>query len=188
MEASLNAQDVLIELVETEKTLDIFLQDNGAFINQLMELAIDPSNSHNQPYLLKVLLKLAQSLKPNDNKNVFKDLDENVTDNKNEENPKLATFMGLIKENEFFYNLTILINSKGLKGTDSFSQNEYTNQNGKLVRKIGLTRLRSLELLEVLLSLLNPTLGPLAKLSEVGEGDKTENTTNELDMDKFISK
>jgi len=47
LEPSLNAHDVLIELVETEKTLDIFLDNEGLLINKLLDLAIDPSNSHN---------------------------------------------------------------------------------------------------------------------------------------------
>ena len=76
MEASLNAQDVLMELVETEKTLEVFLQDDGMLITQMLDLAIDPSNSHNQPYLLRVLHILVKALKPNDSQNVFKDLDE----------------------------------------------------------------------------------------------------------------
>ena len=51
----------------------------------MVELSVDPSNSHNQPYLLRVLLKLAQALKPNDMQNVFKDLEENDDkDNQNE--------------------------------------------------------------------------------------------------------
>ena len=41
----------------------------------MLDLSIDPSNSHNQPYLLRVLYKLAQSLKPSETMNVFKDLD-----------------------------------------------------------------------------------------------------------------
>ena len=74
--------------------------------------------------------------------------------------------MRLVKDSEFIYNLIITINSRGLKGSDELSQNEYTNQNGKTIRKIGLTRLRSMELLETILSLLNPSNGALAKMAE----------------------
>jgi len=48
MEAALNASSVLIELVESEKTLEIFMEDDGKLIGEIIDLAVDQSNSHNQ--------------------------------------------------------------------------------------------------------------------------------------------
>ena len=48
MEAALNASSVLIELVESEKTLEIFMDDDAKLIGELIDLAVDQSNSHNQ--------------------------------------------------------------------------------------------------------------------------------------------
>ena len=47
MEASLNASSVLIELIEMEKTFELFWQDDAEIINSIVELAIDPLNSFN---------------------------------------------------------------------------------------------------------------------------------------------
>ena len=44
MEASLNAKSVLIDLIETEKTFEIFMQNEAAMISHMVELAADPSN------------------------------------------------------------------------------------------------------------------------------------------------
>ena len=51
-EASLIARSVLIDLIETEKTFEIFMQNNADLVNQMVELAADPSNQFNQQYLL----------------------------------------------------------------------------------------------------------------------------------------
>jgi len=46
-EASLNARSVLIDLVETEKTFEIFMNNDAALVHQMVELASDPSNQFN---------------------------------------------------------------------------------------------------------------------------------------------
>ena len=77
VEASLNAKSVLIDLIETEKTFEIFMQNEAAMVHQMVELAADPSNQFNQQYLLSILLVIAKQLKPsNQSQNLFKDLDE----------------------------------------------------------------------------------------------------------------
>ena len=48
MESALNASSVLIELVESEKTLEIFMDDDAKLIGEIIDLAVDQSNSHNQ--------------------------------------------------------------------------------------------------------------------------------------------
>jgi len=48
IEASLNACAVLIELVESEKTLEIFMEDEGRLVGHMFDLAVDPSNGPNQ--------------------------------------------------------------------------------------------------------------------------------------------
>jgi len=77
MEASLNASSVLIELIEMEKTFELFWQDDAEIINSIVELAIDPLNSFNQQYLLHVLVAICKQLKPQSTaQNAFKNLDE----------------------------------------------------------------------------------------------------------------
>ena len=51
-EASLNASSVLIELIETEKTFQIFMNQEGELARLMLTLAVDPSNQFNQQYLL----------------------------------------------------------------------------------------------------------------------------------------
>ena len=60
IEASLNASSVLIELVELEKTFEIFMDNDAELIGQIMELAVDPSNSFNQKYLLQILIVICK--------------------------------------------------------------------------------------------------------------------------------
>jgi len=43
-EASLNARSVLIDLIETEKTFEIFMKNEAQLISTIVELAADPSN------------------------------------------------------------------------------------------------------------------------------------------------
>jgi Mg/Co/Ni transporter MgtE len=51
-EASLNARSVLIDLIESEKTFEIFMNNDAELIGKIIELAADPSNQFNQQYLL----------------------------------------------------------------------------------------------------------------------------------------
>ena len=74
-ESSLNARNVLIDLIETEKTFEIFMKKDAELVRQIVEQAADPSNEFNQQYLLHILLVLCKQLKPS-NQNIFKDLDE----------------------------------------------------------------------------------------------------------------
>ena len=60
---------------------------------------------------------------------------------------------------ESMNNLLLIINGSDL---DS-SQSTYMNQQNAVIRKIGLTRLKALELLQLILSLLHPSLGKLAQ-------------------------
>ena len=58
------------------------------------------------------------------------------------------------------YNLLLTINNKDLSKPES----QYmVNQQGMKVRKIGAARVRCLELLNLMLTLLHPSLGPLMK-------------------------
>jgi len=60
LEASLNASTVLIDLIEVEKQFEMFFENDGSLANLIIELAIDPTNSFNQPYLLAVLLAICK--------------------------------------------------------------------------------------------------------------------------------
>jgi hypothetical protein len=56
VEVALNSSTVLVELIEIEKTFELFFSNNAIFIKKLVELAIDPSNEFNQKYLLHILV------------------------------------------------------------------------------------------------------------------------------------
>jgi hypothetical protein len=64
LQASLNACSVLTELAENAVTLEIFLENDASLIGDIIDLAIDPSNSFNQQYLLQLLLVFCKQLKP----------------------------------------------------------------------------------------------------------------------------
>lgn len=70
----------------------------------------------------------------------------------------IAKFLRLVREKDLVYNLLILLNSADLEAST------YVNQQGNEVPRFGPSRLRALELLHNLLTLLHPTLGPLARV------------------------
>ena len=77
MEDSINSMEILIELVEIEKSFDVFMMNKAEKVGTIMELAIDCSNSFNQRYLLQILHTISKQLKQaHEQQNVFKDLDE----------------------------------------------------------------------------------------------------------------
>jgi len=47
LEDSLNAMQILIEMIELEKTFEIFMMNGAEKIGTIMELAVDPTNSFN---------------------------------------------------------------------------------------------------------------------------------------------
>ena len=182
IETSLNASTLLIDLIDQESrgtasTMEILTENEGEVLGKIVKLALDPSNSFNQPYLLSVLLAFAKSLKPNtNNQNLFKDLDDNEEDSdssakkgpspqaqnfdlKTATSRNLVAFLNVAQNNQLFYNLLLIINVGDL---DS-SQSTYMNQQNAVIKRIGLTRLKSLELIELILSLLHPSLGKLAQ-------------------------
>jgi hypothetical protein len=82
---SINATEILIELVEIEKTFDIFMMNKADKVGTIMELAVDCSNSFNQRYLLQILHAVSKQLKSvHEQQNVFKDLDEDGQETTNE--------------------------------------------------------------------------------------------------------
>ena len=62
-EDSLNATTILVELIEVEKTFEIFMANRAEKVGNIMELAIDCSNSFNQRYLLQILHTISGQLK-----------------------------------------------------------------------------------------------------------------------------
>ena len=60
IEDSLNATQILIEMIELEKTFEIFMMNQAAMVGTIIELAIDCSNHHNQKYLLQILLAISK--------------------------------------------------------------------------------------------------------------------------------
>ena len=63
LEVSLNAQSVLIELIETEKTFSLFFENDAKIIDEIIRLALDPLNHFNQPYLLNLLLIITKQIR-----------------------------------------------------------------------------------------------------------------------------
>lgn len=52
LEDSLNATAILIELIEMEKTFELFMANDAEKVGSVMELAVDCFNQFNQRYLL----------------------------------------------------------------------------------------------------------------------------------------
>lgn len=88
MEAALSASQILIDLVEIEKTIEIFFTNDAKYLQQMINLAADCENKSNQAYLLHVLLTIAKQLKP-DTKNRLTANDKNSDDDgtENERSP-----------------------------------------------------------------------------------------------------
>jgi hypothetical protein len=49
---ALSTQQILIDLIELEKTLAIFYLDDGALLERLMNLIGDSANSFNHKYIM----------------------------------------------------------------------------------------------------------------------------------------
>ena len=167
IEDSLNSMSVLIELIEIERSFELFFDNNSAILRRIMELSIDPSNQFNQKYLLNVVLTICKNLKPQNNNNLFKDLDkEDDADKKFDPTSQLGKqvcqFLSIVKETNYMYNLCIIINT-----SDS---NLYLNQQDLQVPKFGPTRLRGLEVVNNIITLMHPTKGVLAALQLKLEG------------------
>lgn len=168
IEVSLNSSSVLVELIEIEKTFELFFANDSRFIRRIVELAIDPSNDFNQKYLLHILLIVCKNLKPQSN-NIFKDLDDD-DDEKKKLDPEsnigkmVLKFMAIIKETQLLYNLLLIINTKGT-GDDDYIMNQFDQR----IPKFGQARLRSLELMNSIFSILHPSHGPLAAAQLLAE-------------------
>ena len=161
IEASLNASAVLIDLVETEKTFGLFMVEEAELTKLMLTLAIDPSNSHNQQYLLQILLAVTKQLRPSSQQqNVFKDVEEDDSskgfDPETQNGKNILALLNIVQEKDILFNLLISINSMN-------SQQSYVNQQQVKIKKIGLTRLRSLELMQNILTLMHPGYGALAR-------------------------
>ena len=78
VETALNASSLIIELIETQKTFEIIMSNEAKMVADIIALAIDPSNSFNQQYLLQVLIVICKQLKPQSpaEQNMFKSLEK----------------------------------------------------------------------------------------------------------------
>lgn len=129
----------------------MFFENDGALVNLIIELAIDPTNSFNQPYLLAVLLAICKQLKPQSGaNNLFKDLDEENEDSDStkvsasiqasnfdadsQASKNLVSFLKNSQNNQLIYNLLIIINSQDTR--EGFTP-KYTNQQNLEITKIG---------------------------------------------------
>lgn len=120
-----------------------------------MELSIDPTNSFNQKYLFNIILQVCKNLKPQNN-NIFKDLDAEDDKDKRFDptsvlGKQVLQFLSLVKETNYIYNLALLININ--------DDETYYNQQQITVPKFGPARLRSLEVLNQIITLLHPSKG-----------------------------
>ena len=126
IESSLNAKSVLIDLIETEKTFELFLENDCEKIDKLFELALDPSNAFNQQHILSILMTVCKQLKPqNQAQNIFKDLDEegdkkdpNQFDIESQHSKNLLKFLNIVEKQQVMYNLVIFMNSDDTSTTD----------------------------------------------------------------------
>ena len=126
IESSLNAKSVLIDLIETEKTFELFLENDCEKVAKMFELALDPSNAFNQQYLLQILMSVCKQLKPqNQAQSIFKDLDEegdkkdpNQFDIESQHSKNLLKFLSIVEKQQVLYNLLILINLDDTSNTD----------------------------------------------------------------------
>lgn len=158
MDDSLNSMTVLTELIETERSLDLFFQNDAKFLRRLFDLSVDPLNSFNHKFLLNLILTVCKTMKPQNN-NIFKDLDE---DSEKEKKFDPETTLGkqilkifkIVKETNYIYNLLLLINTG--------DREVFHNQQFEDVPKIGQARLRALEVLNHLTVLMFPIKGDLA--------------------------
>jgi len=78
LEGALNASSILIEIVEAseEKGFQFLFLNDADFLNQIMELALDPTNSFCQRYMMQVLVALMKKLKASGRNQPFRDLEE----------------------------------------------------------------------------------------------------------------
>lgn len=138
---------------------------------------------------------IAKQLKPSNNsQNLFKDLDEDeqygkqggdamnfdieTTNSKN-----LLKFLNIVKSQDFVYHLLIMMNASEIGVEDQY----YTNQYLQRIKKIGATRLRSLELLHSILVLLYPTLGPLSSAQHIIMGTDVPKSPHEgIELSLFV--
>ena len=63
LEDSLNATTILIELVEVERTFELFMLNKAEKVGTIIELATDCSNSFNQHHLLQIIQAISNQLK-----------------------------------------------------------------------------------------------------------------------------
>lgn len=100
IEDSLNATQILIEMVELEKTFEIFMMNKAEKVGTIIELALDCSNAHNQQYLLQILVAIGKQVKQsNESQTVFRDLDEDGQETTNE-NKKNQQFDPSLPQNQ----------------------------------------------------------------------------------------
>ena len=171
-EDSINATAILIELVEVERTFELFMLNKAEKTGEIIELATDCANSFNQHHLLSIIQAISNQLKQaHEQQNVFKDLEEDTQETANEskknqqfdptlpQNRNTLHFLEQLERLNLISNLLLTINESG-----SFGQEEetYTNQNGVTVKRIGFKRLKSLEVLHSVFQLVHPSNGKLA--------------------------
>lgn len=141
MEAALSASQILIDLVETEKTIELFFADDAKHLQTIIDLAADCENKSNQAYLLHVLLTIAKHLKP-DSKSRLTTNDKGSDDDGTETerspqnmfdkdlavNAKALKFLQLVHESNLLSYLVMMLSSD--------NEETYENQYQR-VRKFG---------------------------------------------------
>ena len=166
-------------------------------IEQIIELAVDPSNGPNQMYLMAILLELCKECAPEPQGVVaaspLRDLEDTQSpeatakkfDPESAKSKQMLTILRLTKETQFIYNLLVLINT-----VDMGPNAKYTNQYNRHIYKFGQARLRSLEILNKILSFLHPSYGALAsaQIAANPELEVEQPAHPDLAMDKYISK
>ena len=96
----------------------------------------------------------------------------------------LLKFLEIVRETNLVFNILIMVNQGDLSSAES----TYVNQNQVRIKKFGMTRLRALELLNQLLSLLFPTFGVMAAAQcKITGNEMPECPHPDLHLSKYIN-
>ena len=97
----------------------------------------------------------------------------------------MLMFMKLVDKHQFLYNLVIIINTKSTQE----SEDTLVNQRNHTIIRFGQTRLRSLEMINQIFSLLHPSSGILAQAQYHLEGEKNpdEDHIEEIQLSKYVN-
>jgi len=109
-------------------------------------------------------------------------------DPESQQSKNVLKFLKKVKQEDLLYNLLIVMNSPELKDSNIQSSSYLLNQQQLKIKRIGLVRLKSLELFHSVLVLLYPGLGSLALAGLSIQGAKGPDAPHEdVDLKNYVS-